>query len=102
MARALKDVPMQVPSMPEGLVAYGEGRDRSYVYAENVKEPASGEAEAQKTRRRCPNPISARRPATDQVRLTDSPACWLARADSLASSSALSRVSHQAAPSQRK
>ena len=44
MARALKDVPMQVPSMPEGLVAYGEGRDRSYVYAENVKDPASGEA----------------------------------------------------------
>lgn len=36
MRSALKDVPVQVPSMPEGLVAYGDGRDRNYVYAENV------------------------------------------------------------------
>ena len=49
MSRALKDVPMQVPHMPEGLVAYGEGRERNYVYAENVKEQAAGEGEAQDT-----------------------------------------------------
>lgn len=36
MSRALKDVPVQLPSMPEGLVSYGEGRDRAYVYAENA------------------------------------------------------------------
>jgi len=36
MNRALKDVPVQLPQMPDGLVTYGEGRDRSYVYAENA------------------------------------------------------------------
>ena len=36
MSRALKDVPMQLPTMPDGLVAYGEGRDRNYVYTENM------------------------------------------------------------------
>ncbi|MGE5472345.1 MAG: penicillin-binding transpeptidase domain-containing protein, partial [Bacteroidota bacterium] len=36
MNRALKDVPVQLPQMPDGLIAYGEGRDRSYVYAENA------------------------------------------------------------------
>jgi len=36
MSRALKDVPIQVPSMPEGLIARGEGRDRAYVYSENA------------------------------------------------------------------
>jgi len=45
MNRALKDVPMQLPPVPEGLVAYGEGRERTYIYAENVKErPAEEEA----------------------------------------------------------
>ncbi|MDE2440535.1 MAG: penicillin-binding protein 1A [Betaproteobacteria bacterium] len=45
MSRALKDVPMQLPQAPEGLVAYGEGRERTYIYAENVKErPAEEEA----------------------------------------------------------
>ncbi|WP_434514185.1 penicillin-binding protein 1A [Dechloromonas sp. ARDL1] len=46
MGRALKDVPMQTQQAPEGLVAYGEGRERTYVYAENVKERAP-EEEAQ-------------------------------------------------------
>ena len=46
MGRALKDVPMQTQQTPEGLVAYGEGRERTYVYAENVKERAP-EEEAQ-------------------------------------------------------
>jgi penicillin-binding protein 1A len=36
MSRALQDVPAQTPQAPEGLVAYGSGRDRSYIYAENV------------------------------------------------------------------
>ncbi|MCG2576031.1 penicillin-binding protein 1A [Dechloromonas sp. XY25] len=38
MNRALKDVPMQLPQAPEGLVAVGEGRERTYIYAENFKE----------------------------------------------------------------
>ena len=46
MNRALKDVPVQLPQMPEGLIAYGEGRDRTYVYAENAKEnPAEREGQ---------------------------------------------------------
>lgn len=36
MGRALKDVPVQVPQAPEGMLAFGEGRDRSYIYAENA------------------------------------------------------------------
>jgi penicillin-binding protein 1A len=45
MSRALKDVPMQTPSAPDGLIAFGEGRDRNYVYAENMgKVPAEEEA----------------------------------------------------------
>jgi len=46
MTRALKDVPVQLPKAPEGLVAFGEGRERNYIYTENVKEsPAEGEAQ---------------------------------------------------------
>lgn len=44
MARALKDVPIQLPQAPEGLVAMGEGRDRGYIYSENVKERPAEEA----------------------------------------------------------
>lgn len=36
MGRALKDVPVQLPEAPEGLVAVGEGRDRNFIYAENA------------------------------------------------------------------
>ena len=46
MSRALKDVPIQTPEMPEGLVTFGEGRDRSFIYAENivkVRPPEEGE-----------------------------------------------------------
>ena len=49
MTRALKDVPVQLPSAPGGLIAFGEGRNRAYVYEENVgksdepREEASGE-----------------------------------------------------------
>ncbi|HEX6735917.1 MAG TPA: penicillin-binding protein 1A [Azonexus sp.] len=47
MQRALKDVPMQLPTAPEGLVSFGEGRERNYVYAENMgKIPAEEEAPA--------------------------------------------------------
>jgi len=35
--------------MPEGLVAYGEGRERTYVYAENVRTQPDGEGEAPDT-----------------------------------------------------
>jgi penicillin-binding protein 1A len=45
MNRALKDVPIQLPSAPEGLVAYGEGRDRSYIYAENAAKAAEANTE---------------------------------------------------------
>jgi len=48
MSRALKDVPVQLPQAPEGLVAVGEGRERSYIYTENVKESPADEA-AQET-----------------------------------------------------
>lgn len=44
MSRALKDVPVQLPQAPEGLVAVGEGRERSYIYSENVKEHPADEA----------------------------------------------------------
>lgn len=44
MSRALKDVPMQLPVAPDGLVAFGEGRERNYVYTENMgKVPAEEE-----------------------------------------------------------
>ena len=46
MSRALKDVPIQTPEMPEGLVTFGEGRDRSFIYAENIvkeRPPEEGE-----------------------------------------------------------
>jgi penicillin-binding protein 1A len=44
MNRALKDVPMQLPTPPDGLVGYGEGRERNYVYTENMgKIPAPEE-----------------------------------------------------------
>ena len=37
MGRALKNVPIQTQEAPEGLVALGSGRDRSYIYAENFR-----------------------------------------------------------------
>ncbi len=37
MNRALKDVPNLLPQAPEGLVAFGEGRDRKDIYAEHGK-----------------------------------------------------------------
>ena len=48
MHRALKDTPIATPSMPEGLVANGEGRDRNYIYAENAHSRES-EPEEQET-----------------------------------------------------
>jgi penicillin-binding protein 1A len=36
MGRALKDVPIGTPEKPEGVVASGSGRERSFMYAENV------------------------------------------------------------------
>lgn len=45
MSRALKDVPMQVPKAPEGLIASGEGRERSYIYSENAAKPKPPEEE---------------------------------------------------------
>ena len=47
MSRALKDVPVQVPATPDGLVTVGQGRERSYIYAENVgKAPPAEEDES--------------------------------------------------------
>jgi len=45
MSRALKDVPIQVPQAPEGLIASGEGRERSYIYTENAARPKPPEEE---------------------------------------------------------
>lgn len=36
MNRALRDVPIQVPSMPDGLISSGEGRERNLTYSENA------------------------------------------------------------------
>ena len=47
MSRALKDVPILLPQAPEGLVARGEGKDRSYIYAENATKEKGPEEEAQ-------------------------------------------------------
>jgi penicillin-binding protein 1A len=49
MGRALKDVPIQTPEAPEGLVAFGSGRDRAFVYAENVSADPPHEEEAADT-----------------------------------------------------
>ena len=46
MSRALKDVPVQTPSAPEGLIAVGEGRERSYIYSENAKEKTEEESDS--------------------------------------------------------
>lgn len=45
MGQALKDVPIEIPGMPDGLVATGEGRNRNYIYAENYR-PEAQPAEA--------------------------------------------------------
>ena len=92
MSRALRDVPITIPQAPEGLISIGEGRDRSYIYAENAAAPRSPE-EDEPTNSPSRN-WTSRRP-TDQASVTTSPACWLASADSLAISSAPSRVSSQ-------
>lgn len=42
MAEALRDVPQQTMVMPQGLVASGEGRERNFIYAENVGMPQPG------------------------------------------------------------
>ena len=35
MSRALRDVPVQLPEAPEGLIAIGSGKEKSYIYVEN-------------------------------------------------------------------
>ncbi len=45
MNQALKNVPIQVPEMPDGLIAIGEGRERGYIYAENADKMLNVEAE---------------------------------------------------------
>ena len=49
MHRALKDTPIATPSMPEGLIANGEGRDRNYIYAENAHSRESEPEEPETT-----------------------------------------------------
>ncbi len=49
MGRALKNVTVQTPEAPEGLVAFGSGRDRAYIYAENVRPEAPPEDAADDT-----------------------------------------------------
>ena len=36
MTRALQNVPMRIPTAPEGLIASGDGRGRNFIYAENA------------------------------------------------------------------
>lgn len=46
MSQALKDVPVQLPSAPEGLLSVGEGRDRGFIYSENAK-PANDQTDTE-------------------------------------------------------
>ena len=46
MGQALKDVPVQLPSAPEGLLSVGEGRDRGFIYSENAK-PANDQTDTE-------------------------------------------------------
>ncbi len=46
MSTALKDVPVQVQSVPDGVIYYGEGDRRRYIYAENADQERSAEEEA--------------------------------------------------------
>jgi penicillin-binding protein 1A len=45
MGRALKDVPQQTLPAPDGLVSYGSGRERTYIYTENVERDAPQDGE---------------------------------------------------------
>ncbi len=45
MLRALKDVPVQIQTAPEGMISFGEGRERNYIYQENATKPAPPAAE---------------------------------------------------------
>ena len=45
MGRALKDVPQQTLPAPDGLVSYGSGRERTYIYTENIERDAPQEGE---------------------------------------------------------
>jgi penicillin-binding protein 1A len=36
MNRALRDVPVEIPSAPEGLITSGDGRGRNFIYSENA------------------------------------------------------------------
>jgi penicillin-binding protein 1A len=52
MGRALKDVPVQTPTMPEGITTFGSGRERAYIYTENAAKeppPEEGSVEAPPT-----------------------------------------------------
>ena len=64
MGRALREVPLQTPQMPEGLITFGSGRDRSYIYAENaVKEAPPDEETSETTEAPPPHPDISLPPA---------------------------------------
>ncbi len=47
MTRALRDVPVSLPEPPTGLVAYGTGKDRSFMYAENAEKEQSASSDSE-------------------------------------------------------
>jgi penicillin-binding protein 1A len=47
MGRALRDVPVQVQSAPEGLIASGDGRGRNFIYSENAAKESTHEPGAE-------------------------------------------------------
>ena len=66
MTQALKDVPVQTPAMPEGLVAYGSGNERGLVYAENAdKIPPPQEKPAAEEEPKPIKPPEPDKPPTD-------------------------------------
>ncbi len=66
MGQALKDVPVQLPSAPEGLLSVGEGRDRGFIYSENAK-PANDQTDTES-----PSPTPA--PSNNEPSATRQPA----------------------------
>jgi penicillin-binding protein 1A len=43
MGRALRNVPVEVPTAPEGLIVSGDGRGRNFIYAENAAKESARE-----------------------------------------------------------
>lgn len=86
MSTALKDVPVQVQSVPDGVIYYGKA---IVGVTSTPKMQTRSVAPKRKRSLQCPRQCltSACRQATDQRSVTVSPACWLASTDNFSISS---------------